>query len=190
MGASAITVAGSLAYTSLWAWDMPADLPWFVPVAHRIGIFVFSGVGWLTLMRSLSFIHAIDLVSVDGLVKMSVQVRRPLPFLRPKQYLIAPYQFQMDHKFVQQLEYPDFMHTDEELAAQGTPRPKGILSSLGRAISKGLYYPFASTRRLLTLEGFMTVNLEGTNRSKVKLDTQGLFSNEAKDLVQMGVIIT
>lgn len=190
MGGSAIIVAGALAYSSLWAWDLPADLPWFVPVAHRVGIFVFSAVGWLTLMRSLSFIHAIDLVSVDGLVKMLVQVRRPLPFLRPKQYLVAPYHFRMDHKFVQQMEYPEFMHTDEELAAQGTSRRTGILSSLGRAISKGLYYPFASTRRLLTLEGLMTVNLEGINRSKMKLDTQGLFSNEAKDLIEMGIINT
>ncbi|KIX93733.1 uncharacterized protein Z520_10639 [Fonsecaea multimorphosa CBS 102226] len=185
IGSSAIGVAGILAYGNLWAWEGDPDLPWFVPVAHRLGIFVFSAVGWLIMMRSLRIIKAIDLVPVDGVVKMAVQVRRPLPFLRPKQFLIEPYRFQMDNKFVQQLAEPDFIMANAEAPSSTNQTSGGLVPSIVRAISKAIYYPFASTRRLMTLEGFMMVNFEGS-RGKMKLDTQGLFSNAAEDLIQMG----
>ncbi|OAP56761.1 hypothetical protein AYL99_08873 [Fonsecaea erecta] len=187
MGSSAIAIAGLLAYGNIWAWTGDADLPWFVPVAHRLGIFVFSAVGWLIMMRSLRFIKAIDLVPVNGVVKLAVQVRRPLPFLKPKEFLIEPYRFQMDQKFVQQLEEPIFMMEHAEGSASTNKASGGLVSGIGRAISKAIYYPFASTRRLMTLEGFMFVNFEGS-RGKMKLDTQGLFSNGAKDLIEMGTI--
>ncbi|EXJ63584.1 uncharacterized protein A1O5_11345 [Cladophialophora psammophila CBS 110553] len=187
MGSSALAIAGLLAYGNIWAWEGDSELPWFVPVAHRLGIFVFSAVGWLIMMRSLRFIKAIDLVSVDGVVKLAVQVRRPLPFLKPKEHLIAPYRFQMDQKFVQQLEEPAFMMEHTETSSSASKSSRGLGSSIGRAISKAIYYPFASTRRLITLEGFMFVSFEGS-RGKMKLDTQGLFSNGAKDLIEMGTI--
>jgi hypothetical protein len=187
MGGSAVTIAGFLAYANLWAWEGDTGLHWIVPTAHRCGIIVFSAIGWLIIMRSLRIIKSIDLVSVDGLVKMAVQVRRPLPFLRPKEYIIAPYHFQMDQKFVTQMEYPEFMRDDEETPDSSTPPSRPLVSKIGRAISQAVYYPFASTRRLMTLEGFMWVSFEGAN-GKMKLDTQGLFSNGAKDLIEMGTI--
>ncbi|EXJ63001.1 hypothetical protein A1O7_03445 [Cladophialophora yegresii CBS 114405] len=187
MGGSAVTIAGFLAYANLWAWEGDTGLHWIVPTAHRCGIIVFSAIGWLIIMRSLRIIKSIDLVSVDGMVKMAVQVRRPIPFLRPKEYLIAPYHFQMDQKFVTQMEYPEFMTDDEEMPDSETPSSRSLLSRLGRSISQAVYYPFASTRRLMTLEGFMWVSFEGAS-GKMKLDTQGLFSNGAKDLIEMGTI--
>jgi hypothetical protein len=39
----------------------------------------------------------------------------------------------------------------------------------------------------MTLEGFMSVSFDGVN-SKMKLDTQGFFSNGSKDLIAMGTI--
>jgi hypothetical protein len=126
-------------------------------------------------------VKSIDLVNKDGIVNLAVRVRRPLPFLRPKEYIIAPYQFQMDRAFVQQLDEPEFMNGDGSSS-------RGILSSIGRGFSKAIFYPFAATRRLLTMEGFMYVTLNDGG-PKVKLDTQGTFSNGAKDLVEMGTII-
>ncbi|KIW26710.1 uncharacterized protein PV07_06521 [Cladophialophora immunda] len=187
MGSSSLAIAGLLAYGNIWAWEGDSELPWFVPVAHRLGIFVFSAVGWLIMMRSLRFIKAIDLVPVNGIVKLAVQVRRPLPFLKPKEFLVAPYRFQMDSKFVQQLEEPVFIADHAEVSSSANRASRGFASSIGRAISKAIYYPFASTRRVMTLEGFMFVNFEGS-RGKMKLDTQGLFSNGAKDLIEMGTI--
>ncbi|OAG38428.1 hypothetical protein AYO21_07411 [Fonsecaea monophora] len=187
MGSSAIGIAGLLAYSNIWAWEGDSDLPWFVPVAHRLGIFVFSAVGWLIMMRSIRFIKAIDLVPVNGVVKMAVQVRRPLPFLKPKEFLIEPYRFQMTQKFVQQLEEPAFMRDPVGASSSTNKTSTGFASSIGRAISKAIYYPFASTRRLMSLEGIMFVNFEGS-RGKMKLDTHGLFSNGAKDLIEMGTI--
>ena len=187
MGGSAVTIAGLLAYANLWVWEVNTGLHWIVPTAHRCGIIVFSAMGWLVIMRSLRIIKSIDLVSVDGIVKMAVQVRRPLPFLRTKEYLIAPHRFQMDQKFVQQMEYPEWMRDDEAAPDPEAAPSRGLLSGIGRAISQAIYYPFASTRRLMTLEGFMWVSFEGTS-GKMKLDTQGLFSNGAKDLVEMGTI--
>ncbi|OQV01977.1 hypothetical protein CLAIMM_07244 [Cladophialophora immunda] len=73
MGSSSLAIAGLLAYGNIWAWEGDSELPWFVPVAHRLGIFVFSAVGWLIMMRSLRFIKAIDLVPVNGIVKLAVQ---------------------------------------------------------------------------------------------------------------------
>ncbi|ETI23141.1 hypothetical protein G647_04938 [Cladophialophora carrionii CBS 160.54] len=187
MGGSAVTIAGFLAYANLWAWEGDTGLHWIVPTAHRCGIIVFSAIGWLIIMRSLRIIKSIDLVSMDGMVKMAVQVRRPLPFLRPKVYMIAPYHFQMDQKFVTQMEYPEFMRDDEEMPESETPPSRSLLARVGRSISQAVYYPFASTRRLMTLEGFMWVSFEGAS-GKMKLDTQGLFSNGAKDLIEMGTI--
>lgn len=161
-------------------YDPASDLPWFVRGAWRLGIVVFTAMGGFVFLRSTRFIKAIDLVSVNGVVKLSIQARRPIPFLRPKEYVIAPYNFQMDRTFVQQLEEPIFMQ--EEI-----PPAKGLGSRIARAISQAIYYPIASTRRLMTLEGFMNVKVD-ENMRYLKLDTQGRFSNAAKDLVEMGTI--
>jgi hypothetical protein len=190
MGGSAVTIASVVAYTNRWTFDTNLDVSWIVPVAYNLGVIAFSCIGWIIIMRSFRFISSIDLVSVDGLVKMAVQVRRPLPFLKPKGYLIAPYQFEMDKKFVMQMEEPEFMQDDEEppnLPETQQKPQRGLLSEIGRGISKVIYYPFASTRRLMTLEGFMWVSFDGVS-GKMKLDTQGRFSNGARDLVEMGRI--
>ena len=184
MGCSAIASAGLLAYSNIWAWEGNTDLHWIVPATHRVSIAMFTAMGTFIIMRSLRFVRSIDLVSVDGMVKMAVQVRRPLPFLQPKEYLIAPYQFQMNPKFVRRLEYPESMKDEVDLldSRQG-PARRGFPSKIGRFISQAIYYPFASTRRLLTLEGFMWVGLEGVS-GKFKLDTQGWVSST--DLKEMG----
>lgn len=77
------------------------------------------------------------------------------------------------------MDEPDFVHENTE--------GQGVGSKLGRIVSKAIYYPFAATRRLMTLEGMMFVTLKEGD-SPVKLDTQGKFSNAAKDLVEMGTI--
>ncbi|KAL2419318.1 hypothetical protein ABEF95_010067 [Exophiala dermatitidis] len=178
--ASCLLTAGALAFSNLWAYDSSSDLPWIVRVAWRAGIVTFTMVGGFAFLRPTRLIKSIDLVSKDGIVKLAVQVRRPLPFLRPKEYIIAPYEFEMDRKFTQPMDEPEFMHDD-------APQSQSIVAKLGRAISKAVYYPFAATRRLMTLEGMMTVNLKEGD-SPAKLDTQGKFSNAAKDLVEMGTI--
>ncbi|EXJ80225.1 hypothetical protein A1O1_08367 [Capronia coronata CBS 617.96] len=178
--ASALVTAGALAFSNLWAYDTSSDLPWIVRVAWRAGIITFTFVAGFAFLRPTRLIRSIDLVSKDGVVKLAVQVRRPLPFLRPKEYIIAPYEFEMDRKFVQQMDEPDFMHDDKQDA-------QNAVSKLGRVVSKAIYYPFAATRRLLTLEGMMSVHLN-EHDSPAKLDTQGKFSNAAKDLVEMGTI--
>ncbi|EXJ86419.1 hypothetical protein A1O3_03370 [Capronia epimyces CBS 606.96] len=178
--ASCLVTAGALAFSNLWAYDTSSDLPWFVRVAWRAGIVTFTFVAGFAFLRPTRLIRSIDLVSQDGIVKLAVQVRRPLPFSRPKEYIIAPYEFEMDRKFVQQMDEPDFMHDD-------TPKAQGIGSKLGRALSQAIYYPFAATRRLMTMEGMMSVNLKEGD-SAVKLDTQGKFSHAATDIVEMGTI--
>ncbi|KAJ9612012.1 hypothetical protein H2200_003607 [Cladophialophora chaetospira] len=188
MGGSALITASALAYTNLWAFGVESDHPTIVAVAYRVAIVVFSALGWFMIMRSWRIIKSIDLVSVDGLVKMAVQVRRPLPFLKPKVYLVAPHQFQFERKFVQQMEYPDFMLDEEVAGTEGRP-PSSLSSSIGRAISRGMFYIFASTKRIMTLEGFMWVSLEGTG-GQIKLDTQGVFSNGDKVLLEMCTIKT
>jgi hypothetical protein len=204
-GATALTVAGFLAYGNLWAYQPDSGLPWIVPVAHRCGIIVFSVIGWLAILRSTRFVKSMDLVSVDGVVKLVTEVRRPLPFLPPRRIVTAPYALRMDYKFVAPLEYPEWMQHQEESAQRTVPtsntqaagdsaaasskalRPSP-LTVIARTISKAFYYPFASTRRLLTREGFMFIEFEGV-KGKMLLDTQGRFSNAGDDLVAMGLIV-
>lgn len=178
---SCFITAGALAFSNLWAYEATSDLHWVVRVGWRLGIVTFTFIGGLAFLRPIRMVRAIDLVSVDGITKLAVQVRRPLPFLRPKEYIVAPYEFQMERTFVQQMDDPEFMDKD-------AANPLGVVSRLGRAVSQAIYYPFAATRRLMTLEGFMYVSLN-QGEGKLKLDTQGKFSNGAKDLVKMGSIV-
>ncbi len=180
-----MAVACLLAYVNMDAQLATQDLPLWVRVTHVLGIVIFSSVGGFLVVRSSRIIKSIDLVSIDGMVKMAVRVSRPLPFTAPRPYLIAPYEFQMEPKFVQQMDYPRFM-ADEEIP-NTEPASGSFLSSVGRSISQAMYYPFASTRRLLTLEGFMWVTIPNAG-PKLKLDTQGLFSNGDRDLVELGTI--
>ena len=189
MGGSSLTAAALLAWSNISAWGFDANLHWIVPVAHVAGIIAFSAIGWVLLLRSTRFLNSIDLVSVAGIVKLAVQVRRPLPFMSPKTYLMAPYEFEMDKKFVRPMEFPDFMYPDEipEASEESAPPKRDPLSYIARSISRAIYIPFASTRRLLTLEGFMIVNFPGSG-GKMKLDVQGYISNAGTDLVKMGTI--
>ncbi|KIV85419.1 hypothetical protein PV11_01115 [Exophiala sideris] len=180
LAGSCFITSGALAFSNLWLYDETSDLPGIVRIGWRLGIITFTGIGCLALLRPINLIKSIDLVNSDNVVKLLVQVRRPVPFVRPKQYLIPPYEFRMDQTFVAPLEEPEYLRDD-------APEARSILSSLGRRISQAIYYPFAATRRLMTLEGFMYVQLK-EGAGKVKLDTQGTFSKQGKDLVQMGTI--
>ena len=184
IGGSAIAMASLLAYANIDANLAAQGLPWWVRVTHVFGIVIFSSLGCFLILRSSRIIKSIDLVSLDGMAKMDVRVSRPLPFMAPRPYLISPYEFQMEPKFVQQMEYPRFM-LDEVPNTESTST--SFLSNIGRSISQAIYYPFASTKRLLTLEGFMWVSIPGAG-SRLKLDTQGLFSNGDKDLRELGTI--
>ncbi|KIW57162.1 hypothetical protein PV05_05753 [Exophiala xenobiotica] len=181
IAASCFITSGALAFSNLWAYDADSGFHWVVRVGYRLGIITFTALGCIALLRPINLIRSIDLVSSDGVVKLLVQVRRPIPFMRPKQYLIPPYEFRMDRTFVQQMEEPEFVHED-------APRPKGVLSRIAQSISRAIWYPFAATRTLMTLEGIMSVTLteEGT---KAKLDSQGKFSNHGEDIVRMGTIV-
>ncbi|KAI1617746.1 hypothetical protein EDD36DRAFT_10871 [Exophiala viscosa] len=180
LAGSCFITSGALAFSNLWLYDEASDLPGIVRIGWRLGIITFTGIGCLALLRPINLIKSIDLVNSDNVVKLLVQVRRPVPFLRPKQYIIPPYEFRMDHTFVAPMEDPEYLRDD-------APETRSILSSIGRRISQAIYYPFAATRRLMTLEGFMYVQLK-EGAAKVKLDTQGTFSKQGKDLVQMGTI--
>ncbi|KIX10274.1 uncharacterized protein Z518_01356 [Rhinocladiella mackenziei CBS 650.93] len=179
-GSCLVTSCG-LAFNNIWAYQTNADLHWIVGVAWRLGIITFTVIGGLAFLRPTGMIKSIDLVSRDGVVKLLVEARPTLPFLRPKSYTIAPYQFEMDRTFVQQLDEPEFMYED-------APQPQGIAASIGRTISKAIWYPFAATRRLVTNEGFMHVQLATKDAPWLKLDTQGTFSNDGRDLLAMGTL--
>jgi hypothetical protein len=190
-------------YTASWVWgggcflitagtisslhamkDQLQELAWFVPVAYQLVIVVSVVMGGFFLLRPINFIKKIDLVNMDGLVKMGIQVARPLPFLRPRVMLIAPHEFVQEKRFVPPMRDSDFLRDPQE--DEGEPST-GFAARILNGISKAIYYPFAATQKALTLDGFMHVTL-GQEELKAKLDTHGKFSNNGYDLPHLGVV--
>ncbi|KAL6242648.1 hypothetical protein RBB50_010294 [Rhinocladiella similis] len=178
---SCFVTSAALAFGNLWLYDPDSDLPTIVRVGHRLGIITFTAVGGIALLRPLNLVKSMRLINSDTGVKLLVQVRRPAPFLPPKQYIIAPHELRVDRTWVHELEIPEFIQ-------ESTTTQRGVFSWLGQSISRAFYYPFAATRQLMTLEGIINASLK-EGGPKVKLDSHGTFSNGGEDIERLGTII-
>ena len=175
-------IAGTLALGWLghWAYEQDSGLPWFVSVAYRLGMVGLTGAAFLLVFRTTRLVSALDLVSQNGTVKLAVRMRRDFPLLRPKQYVVAPYNFVMDRTFVAQIEEPAWLSESSEAKK---PLGKAVLHFL----SALFFYPFAAFRKLFTLEGIMKVAINDPKKG-LQLDTNGKFSNGAEDLIKIATI--
>jgi hypothetical protein len=178
---SCIVTAGMLAFSNQQFYDPNGDLPWFVSVAWRLGIITFTIVGGYALIRPLNMVRSIDLVKKHDTVKLLVQVRRPLAFLRPKGHIVDPFNLKVKKTYVRPIE--------DSQSTQHSNKPTNPISYITQAISKGIFYPFLSVRKLMTFEGVMRISLvEGEKTTRCSLDTDGFWSNDGQDFVQMSVI--
>lgn len=180
---SCILTAGMLAFSNQEFYDPNGELPWFVSVAWRLGIITFTIVGGYALIRPLNMVRSIDLVKKNGTVKLLVQVRRPLAFLRPKGHIVDPFNLKVKQTFVRPME--DLQSTHPSTGN----KPTNPVTYIMQAISKGIFHPFLSVRKLMTFEGVMRISLvEGGKTTRCSLDTDGAWSNDGQDFFQMSVI--
>ncbi|KEF61777.1 uncharacterized protein A1O9_03347 [Exophiala aquamarina CBS 119918] len=185
---SCILTAGGLAFANPDYYDPSRDLPWFVAVGCRLGIMVFTVVGGYALIRPLNLVRSIDLIKKNDTVKLLVQVRRPLPFLRPKGHIVDPFNLQVKRTYARPFE-SEFESFEEPQSAQASKSPGNPLSYIAQAISKGIYYPFISVRKLMAWDGIMSIDLvEGEEMTRCKLDTTGRWSNNGQDFIKMSVV--
>lgn len=177
---TSLGIALGLFFTGHWQYDPNSELHWIVGVGWRLGMAMFSGAAALAIIRMTRCITAIDLVSHNENVKLVVSVRRAIPFLSPKKYTIAPYDFRMSNTMVEQMHVPEWF--SEEAASKS-----GAITGIGRGISKAFFYPFAAFRKLFTHEGIMKVTI-GESKEWARLDTTGKFSNAANDLIEIATV--
>lgn len=179
---SCLITAGSLAFLNQEVYDPNGDLPWFVGVSWRLGIITFTIVGGFALIRPLNMVRSIDLVKKNDIVKLLVQVRRPVAFMRPKGYIIDPFDLKVKQTLVRPMEEAQ----STEAASSQSFNP---ISYITRSISQAIYYPFFWVRKLMTFEGVMKVSItDGEKVTRCNLDTDGVWSNDGQDFIQLTVI--
>lgn len=187
IGASCIFTAGVTAFINQDVYNPNGELHWVVTVGTRLVIIVFTIVGGFALIQPLNMVRSIDLVKKNDTVKLLVQVRRPLAFLRPKGHIIDPFNLKVKRTYTMPLPLP-FESFEEPQSAQPSKSPTNPFSYIAQAISKGIYYPFLSVRKLMTSDGVMSISLvEGEKTTRCKLDTTGRFSNNGQDFHKMSV---
>lgn len=121
-------------------------------------------------------VRSIDLISRQGSPKLLLQVRRPLPFLPPRQYTVAPYAVNAESTFVRPIEEPKFI-------ADTTPTANPLVL-VARAFSQAAFYIFISVRKFASQDGIMKINFEhGGKRKSCQLDTTGKFLHSGNELV-------
>lgn len=178
-GASGIGMAFVLWYIDeAWRQDKNVTLDYKVKIAWRICIAFTAFAGGLSLLRPLHMVRSIDLISKGGSPKLLVQVRRPLPFLKPRQYALAPYAINAENTFVRPIKEPDIV-----LRPTDTSNPFKYVAQL---VSKAAFYVFVSVRKFSSQDGIMKINFtENGQRKACQLDTTGSFLNGGKDLVYL-----
>ncbi|KIV90831.1 hypothetical protein PV10_05439 [Exophiala mesophila] len=176
-GASGIGMALAMTYLDdAWRVDKNPSLNNKVKLAWKVGIAFCAMAGGLSLVRPLHMVRSIDLISRQGSPKLLLQVRRPLPFLAPRQYTVAPFAVNAENTFVRPIEEPKFI-------ADTSPTSNPFIL-VARAFSKAAFYVFISVRKFASQDGIMKINFEhqGKKRS-CQLDTSGKFLHSGNELV-------
>ena len=166
-----------------WKEDPNSPFPWFVPVAYRLSILIMAGLGFWVLWQSRRLVTAIDLVEVAGERRMRVSIHRivPFPFVPPRRLLIAPYDLQLPEKAIRPGQVPRFAEMPQE---DNRSRPLRFGTWVGKKISFSLWSFFASQRKIMTHEGFMTASIKGQTEF-FKIDIAGTFPYGARSLIDV-----
>ena len=136
-----------------------------VEAANRLGMIFLTVVGGYAVLRYKGLVKSLDLISVGGAVQLRVSVRRTVPFLKPKEYIVPSYDLQLPHRWR--------FHSEQA----PTIRPPSTASTVGRAL--GL--PFKKFKQWVLMDGILAVTFE-EGETKALLDTAGKFTRGMDDL--------
>ncbi len=136
-----------------------------VEAVNRLTMVFFTVAGGYAVLRYKGLIKSLDLVRVSGTIQLRISVRRLVPFLKPKEYIVPSYDLRLPYRW----------RFHSEQAAD--TRPPSTAGTVGHAL--GL--PFRKFKEFLLKDGILAVNFEEGGRTAL-LDTNGNFTRSMGDL--------
>jgi hypothetical protein len=135
-----------------------------IEAGNRLTIIFFTVIGGYALLRYRGLIKSLDLVQVGNTVELRISVRRFLPILKPKEYVVPPYDLHLPRNWKLQSE-------------QATIFDRGPAVGLLRL----LLLPFRKFKEYLFMNNFVAANFE-TGQRKALLDTNEMLSGAMDNL--------
>lgn len=136
-----------------------------VEAGVRLGMIFLTVTGGYSVLRYKGLVKSLDLIRVSGAVQLRISVRRIVPFLKPKEYIVPSYDLQLPYRWR--------FHSEQVPII----RPPSTAGTVGRAL--GL--PFKKFKNFILQDGILAVNFEEGER-KALLDTAGKFTRGMGDL--------
>ena len=136
-----------------------------VEAVNRLTMVFFTVLGGYAVLRYKGLIRSLDLIRVGGAVQLRVSVRRIVPFLKPREYIVPSYDLQLPYRWR--------FHSEQVPVI----RPPSAAGTIGRIV--GL--PFKKFKEFILQDGILAVNFEDGER-KALLDTTGKFTRSMRDL--------
>lgn len=152
------------------------------------GVCVVAGAtGTVFLLRGKGLVSSIVAHRAGNETKLHLSIRRPAPFLKPREVVISPVELSFSHELVSPApEVADeaWHSVQEQLAThrriESTPFYKAPIAKTSFLMWKG----FTSVRKVFTQEGFIYLTVPGGKSNDLRLDTAGKVTPELELLSQ------
>ena len=140
----------------------------------RIPMIFFTVVGGYAVLRYNGLVRSLDLVRTNSnnMVQIRISIRRAIPILKPKEYIVPAYMLRLPYKWK--------FHS-ERLPDIGPP------TSAATRVGRVLWAPFKKFQEYLIMDGMLAVDFETHESGRIKalLDTHGTFTRNMGDLEAM-----
>lgn len=138
-----------------------------VEAASRLSMVFLTLVGAYAVVRYRGLIKSLDLIRTGNNVELRVSVRRIIPFLKSREYLIPPYDLRLPQNW-RLLSEPEVEF--------------GPMSS-SREVGRMLSWPFKKLKKYITMDGILAAHFEeGERRVNGLLDVSGKFTGNMTTL--------
>ena len=146
-----------------------------VEAINRLTMIFFTVVGGYAVLRYNGLVRSLDLVRTtsSNMVQLRISVRRAIPILKPKEYIVPAYMLRLPYKW----------RFHSERLPDIAPPPPSAARRLGRVLWSG----FKKFQSYLLMDGMLAVDFETHESGKIKalLDTHGTFTRNMGDLEAM-----
>ncbi|KAM5435317.1 hypothetical protein MferCBS31731_006282 [Microsporum ferrugineum] len=170
--------AGYNFYTS--SIDPVLKILWWQELLFGGICFVMAVMGTVFFRRGFGLISQINAANVNGKTQLSIKVRRMLPFLKHREFLLAPSELSISQKVCvceNELTKKGWLESQQKLARQREMDRTPFFKKPMQKTSLAIFRAFSNARRLFTQEHFVYVNMKG-HKNTLRLDALGSFSPE------------
>ncbi|EFR03623.1 hypothetical protein MGYG_06617 [Nannizzia gypsea CBS 118893] len=170
--------AGYNFYTS--SIDPILKIQWWQELLFGGICFVMAIMGTVFFRRGFGLISQISAANLNGQTKISIKVRRMLPFLKQREFTLAPSELSFSQKVTvseMELTKAGWSESQQKFARQRALDDTPFFKKPVQKTSLAFFRTFSNARRLFTQEHFVYVNIEGQKRT-LRLDALGSFSPE------------